>query len=134
MYSWLERCDFLLYKHKKGEYKDGAMFDEVLDDLFQRVLPEFVSKVEQGMLIPADFVGATDEVDGTSMQAYEKARLRAIAFKSPEFPDGDPNAVPILGWSHDEACASSMDSQVRLALLLLRNLSAGLFHIHLPPF
>lgn len=119
IYSWLERCDFLFAQHSNAEYKDGALFDDVLDDLFNRVLPDFARLTEQGLLIPDDFIGVTDEVDGKSMQAYEKARLRAISFKSSDFPEGDPSAVPFLSWSHDEACASSMDAQVNATQLLL---------------
>ena len=82
------------------------MDDEVLDNLFSNVLPKFAQLSEMGMLTPDDFIGVTDEVDGTSMQAYEKARLRAVA------SSGDPDALPYLAWSHDEACASSMDAEV----------------------
>ena len=64
IYHWLARCDFLLYKHQKSEYKDGAMFEEVLDDLFNRVLPEFADLMLKGMLVPDDFIGVTDDVDG----------------------------------------------------------------------
>ena len=60
-----------------------------------------------------DFIGVTDEVDGTSMHAYEKARLRATACTGdPKFPEGNPDALPYLAWSHDKACASSMDAEV----------------------
>ena len=60
-----------------------------------------------------DFIGVTDEKDGCSMQAYEKARLRVVAYEGdPRFPDGNPEALPYLAWSHDEACASSMDAEV----------------------
>ena len=112
LYNWLARCDFLFAQHSKAEYKDGAFDDAVLDDLFTRVLPDFADKMAQGALIPDDFIGVTDEVDGCSMQAYNKAAARAKAYKSAEFPEGNPDAVPILLWSHDEACASSMDAQV----------------------
>ena len=89
------------------------MDDEVLDNLFTSVLPKFAKLSEMGMLLPDDFIGVTDEKDGCSMQAYEKARLRAVAYKGdPRFPDGNPEALPYLAWSHDEACASSMDAEV----------------------
>ena len=49
------------------------MDDEVLDNLFTSVLPKFAKLSEMGMLLPDDFIGVTDEKDGCSMQAYEKA-------------------------------------------------------------
>ena len=110
---WLHRCRYDYGKYCKAEYKDGAMDDEVLDNLFSNVLPKFAQLYEMGMLTPDDFIGVTDEVDGTSMQAYEKARLRATAYTGdPRFPEGNPDALPYLAWSHDEACASSMDAEV----------------------
>ena len=30
----------------------------------------------------------------------------------PRFPEGNPDALPYLAWSHDEACVSSMDAEV----------------------
>ena len=110
---WLHRCRYDYGKYCKAEYKDGALDDEVLDNLFANVLPKFAQLTEMGMLVPDDFIGVTDEVDGTSMHAYEKARLRATAYTGdPKFPEGNPDALPYLAWSHDEACASSMDAEV----------------------
>ena len=110
---WLHRCKYDYGKYSKAEYKDGALDDEVLDNLFANVLPKFAQLTQMGMLVPDDFIGVTDEVDGTSMQAYEKARLRATAYTGdPRFPEGNPDALPYLAWSHDEACASSMDAEV----------------------
>mmetsp|Transcript_86623 Transcript_86623/g.245106 ORF Transcript_86623/g.245106 Transcript_86623/m.245106 type:complete len:1428 (+) Transcript_86623:183-4466(+) len=111
---WLRNSGFEYMTYHKGEYKDGALDDEVLDYLFETCLPRFVSWFEQGALLPEDFIGVTDEHEdkpGISMQAYNKAKKRAEAWARSK---GDPNwadAVPILLWSHDEACAGSMDAQ-----------------------
>ena len=106
-------------KHHKGLFKDGCMSEEVLDDLFNRCLPKFAELAERGMLTPDDYVGVTDMVeDGVSMQAYAKAKARAVTYAGahPEYmlkmgwtsPD---QALPILMHSHDEACAAAMDAE-----------------------
>ena len=87
------------------------MNEEVLDHLFGTCLPKFVELVARDTLIPDDFVGVTDENSGTSMQAYEKARLRAVEYAHKNQMPNPHDAVPILIWSHDEACASSMDAE-----------------------
>ena len=105
---WLRKLNFGFEGHAKAKYKDGAFSDQVLDTLFAYVLPFWEQKVKEGMLSPEDFDGVTDEDDeGWSEQAYEKARLRAIEYS------GDPATLPWLAWSHDEACADSMDSQTK---------------------
>jgi hypothetical protein len=108
IWRWLQRCGFSYEGHVKAKFKDGALSDEVLNRLYDEVLPFWEQKVKEGMLSPDDFNGVTDEDDeGWSEQAYEKARLRAVAF------EGDADALPWLAWSHDEACADSMDAQWR---------------------
>ena len=49
---WLHRCRYEYGKYCKAEYKDGAMDDEVLDNLFTSVLPKFAKLSEMGMLCP----------------------------------------------------------------------------------
>ena len=115
LYNWLAKCNFSFSKYHKGEFKDGALNEEVLDHLFGTCLPKFVSMREQGLLLPEDFDGIKDEVNGKSLQAYAKAKARAVAYAKahPEsdFGSNPDEALPILLWSHDEACASSMDTQ-----------------------
>jgi hypothetical protein len=82
------------------------MTDEVLDYLFDTFLPQMQVFIDGGALMPSDFDGATDVVDGRSKQAYEKARLRAVDARG-------AGAKPYLLWSHDEACADAVDYQRR---------------------
>jgi hypothetical protein len=109
VYKWLSRCHFSFDNHEKAQYKDGALDGEVLDRPFNEVIPFWVQKLEEGMLEPRDFDDVTDLTadGGWSEEAYEKARLRAVAYSN------DPLALPWLAWSHDEACADSMDGQKR---------------------
>ena len=104
--SWLKRLHYNFEGHAKAQYKDGAMNDEVLDNLFDDVLPFWQGKIDKGMLLPDDFDGVTDEVHGWSDEAYAKAKVRAVAARGPD-------AKPYLAWSHDEACADCMDGQWR---------------------
>ena len=106
VHSWLKRLNYNFEGHAKAEYKDGAMNDGVLDNLFYGVLPFWADKIDNGMLMPGDFDDVTDDADGWSDQAYAKAKARAEAARGPD-------AKPYLAWSHDEACADSMDSQWR---------------------
>jgi len=69
---WLHRCRYDYGKYCKAEYKDGAMDDEVLDNLLANLLLKFAQLTQMGMLVPDDFIGVTDEVDGTSRQALRE--------------------------------------------------------------
>ncbi|KAK7242115.1 hypothetical protein SO694_0015408 [Aureococcus anophagefferens] len=146
IYQWLGRLRYSFEGHEKAKYKDGALDDAVLDRLFHDVLPFWKQKVEEGMLVPGDFDGVTDDHEGYSFQAYEKARRRAVEYAyaaaAPDLKEKCPmlsdlfgfvggavsyvvlraarcvcrswkvyGAIPWLAWSHDEACADSMDAQ-----------------------
>jgi len=90
--NWLHRLDFGFEKQAKAGYKDGAMSDEVLDYMFTDFLPRHQEFIDGGALMPSDFDGVTDLVDGRSQQAYEKARARAVTARG-------EGAKPYLLWS-----------------------------------
>jgi len=102
---WLHKFGFRLTDYQKGTYKDGAMDDDVLDDVFDRFLPTYKKSLADGALQPADFDGVDDRDEtGWSETAYERAKTRAEEARG-------PGAKPYVFFSHDEACICSGDSE-----------------------
>ena len=107
---WLHRCRYEYGKYCKAEYKDGAMDDEVLDNL---VLPKFAKLSEMVCFCPTISSALLTRKTAARCRPMRRPRLRAVAYRGdPRFPDENPEALPYLAWSHDEACASSMDAEV----------------------
>ncbi len=55
-----------------------------------RRVPKFLRLTEQGCLVPDDFIGVTHEKDIVSMQAYAKARERAVDYVRRSFQKVTP--------------------------------------------